>query len=374
MSHELDLSYFNAVLDLVVGASTGNKIIVQKSTVPCGNALRVSKMVILAPVLCSYTLCLHFVQLQAKARPDSSFTVLSNPEFLNAGTAIKDLLAPYSIIIGSPSADPRSDPDTMSLLGLYSWIPDEKIRIVSNSSSELIKIANNAFEAQRISSINSLSTICENIGANVTEISHTLGMNPNIGPHFLRAGVGFGGSCLRKDTLGLSAIATNLGIPEVAEYWRQVVVINEFQINRFTKKVCDYASESSSRAVAILGFAFKKDTNDSRESIARDVILALLDREATVTVHDPLISANAIENLLPVTSKVRICQTPYEACRGAETIAILNESEEYTKLDWGRISVNMEGKKKVVVDGRNIVDDVMLETVGLVVKKLGKPT
>jgi UDPglucose 6-dehydrogenase len=318
---------------------------------------------------------LHLAQIQSKAKPNTSFTILSNPEFLNAGSAVQDLLDPYSIIIGSPSPNPRSDPDTLSLLRLYdSWIPNEKICLMSTSSSELVKIANNAFEAQRISSINSLSALCEHVGADIKDISHSLGMNPNIGPRFLRAGVGFGGSCLRKDTLGLSGIAANLSFPEVAEYWRQVVAINDFQIKRFTQKVCQYGSESSSRVVAVLGFAFKKDTNDPRNSIAKDVILALISVEATVALHDSLVSTDAIKNLLPSTHKVRICHTPYEACIGAETIAILNDSTEYTKLDWGRISVNMEGKKRVVVDGRNLVDDVKLEGLGLIVERLGKPT
>jgi UDPglucose 6-dehydrogenase len=244
---------------------------------------------------------------------------------------------------------------------------------MSTSSSELVKIANNAFEAQRISSINSLTILCEHLGADIRDISHSLGMNPNIGPRFLQAGVGFGGSCFRKDTLGLSGIAMSMSIPEVAEYWRQVITINEFQIERFTKKVCQYGSESLSRVVAILGFAFKKDTNDPRNSIAKNVILELLKEGTTVAVHDPLVSADAIKNLLRPTQKVRICHTPYEACLGAETIAILNDSTEYTTLDWKRISANMEGKKRVVVDGRDIVDDKMLTELGLIVEKLGKP-
>jgi UDPglucose 6-dehydrogenase len=322
----------------------------------------------------AYLLCLHFGQLHAKAKPNTSFTILSNPEFLSAGSAVHDILAPYSIIVGSPSPIPRSDPDTISLLRLYdSWVPDEKIRVMSNASAELIKIANNAFEAQRISSINSLSTICDHVGADITDISYSLGMNPNIGPRFLRAGVGFGGSCLRKDTLSLSGVATNLSIPEVAEYWRQVVAINDFQIKRFTKIVCQHGLKSSSKMVAILGFAFKKDTSDPRNSIAKDVILALLSKEASVAVHDPLVSAEAIENLIPVTTKFRICCTPYEACKGAGTIAILNDSTDYSHLDWKRISINMVGKKRVVVDGRNIVDDKVLEALGLIVEKLGKP-
>jgi UDPglucose 6-dehydrogenase len=324
--------------------------------------------------LSSSAVCLQLSQVQSKADPNKSFTILSNPEFLNAGSAVADLLDPYSVVIGSPSPTPRSDPNTLSLVKLYnSWIPDERIRLMSTSSSELVKIANNAFEAQRISSINSLTVLCERLGADIKDISYSLGMNPNIGPRFLQAGVGFGGSCLRKDTLGLSGIATDMSMPEVAEYWRQVIVINDFQIQRFTRKVCQYASESSSRVVAILGFAFKKDTNDPRNSIAKDVILALLNQGAIVTVHDPLVSTDAIQNLLPPTHKVRICRTPYEACQRTETIAILNDSKEYTELDWKRISANMEGKKKVVVDGRDIVDAKKLAGFGLVVEKLGKP-
>ena len=315
------------------------------------------------------------MQVQSKAEPNKSFTILSNPEFLSAGSAVADLLDPYSVVIGSPSSTPRSDPNTLSWVRLYdSWIPDERIRLMSTSSSELVKIANNAFEAQRISSINSLTVLCERLGANIKDISHSLGMNPNIGPRFLQAGVGFGGSCLRKDTLGLSGIATDISMPEVADYWRQVVVINDFQVQRFTKRVCQYASESPSRDVAILGFAFKKDTNDPRNSIAKDVILALLSQGANVALHDPLVSADAIRSLLPPAHEVQICRTPYEACQGAETIAILNDSKEYTDLDWNRISANMEGKKRVVVDGRDVIDAGRLAGLGLIVEKLGKPS
>ena len=374
MEHEWDLSHFDSVMDMIVDVATSRKIIVEKSTVPCGNAQRVAKMVWRLSALSFQSCCSYRAQLESKARPGASFTVLSNPEFLSAGSAVQDLPDPYSVIIGSPSLHPRSDLDTSFLLSLYdSWIPEEKIRLMSTSSSELVKIANNAFQAQRISSINSLSAICELIGANILDLSQSLGMNPNIGPHYLRAGVGFGGSCLRKDTLGLSGIATNLFLPEVAAYWRQVVTINDFRIMRFTGKTCQHGSMSSSRFVAILGFAFKKDTNDPRNSIAKDVILALLIEGATVAVNDPLVSVEAIKSSFSPTDRVRVCHTPYEACIGAETIAILNDSVEYAQLNWERISANMGGEKKVVIDGRNFVNDAKLEAFDLIVEKLVKP-
>lgn len=293
---------------------------------------------------------------------------------MSAGSAVQDLLFPHRIIIGNPDTASRLDPSTLSLLRLYSpWIPNDKIRVMSNTSAELVKIANNAFEAQRISSINSLSSICEQIGAQITDVSCALGMNPNIGPRFLQAGVGFGGSCLRKDTLGLSGLAMRLSLPEVAQYWRHVIAINDFQIHRFTTKVCRYGSKSSSRAVAILGYAFKKDTDDTRGSIAKDVILELLCQNMTVAVHDPLIPASIMERLLPETPQIRICSTPYEACSGVEIVAILNDSDEYKSLNWEDIIVNMKGDQKAVIDGRGLGADKQLEALNVIVERMGKP-
>jgi len=250
---------------------------------------------------------------------------------------------------------------------------------MTTSSAELSKIASNALFAQRISSINSLSALCERLGADVADISRVCGLNPRIGSGGLQAGIGFGGSCLQKDTLGLVGLANDVFLPDVAEYWRQVVVMNDFQTSRFAERVCQLGSLSSVKMIAILGYAYKKDTGDARDSLTKDVILALLKNGLSVTLHDSLVPHRHIldqlregrDDLTVWGSDIRFCSTPYEACKGVEIVVIMNDSLEYQDLDWKQMSINML-KRQVVVDGRGVVDDTKLEALGFVVEKLGK--
>lgn len=311
-----------------------------------------------------------------------SFTFLSNPEFLSQGSALKDLLQPWSVLIGNTEISTGIDPAPAALRALYEpWVSKDRILTMNAASSELVKIANNAMEAQRISSINSLSAICEVVGADVQDISRACGLNPRIGPHCLQAGVGFGGSCFEKDILGLVGLAETMSLPLVANYWRQVLLLNEFQISRVAAQICQLGSLSVGRKVAILGFAFKKDTGDARGSIARDVILALFRNNIMVVLHDGLVPKQDImrelgfqqDSLKSSTfpeEAFRIYDTPYEMCKGVEVVVIMNDAQEYEELDWARISAGMIGNK-VIVDNRRTMDATKMKHFGFIVRQIG---
>ncbi|KAJ9503953.1 hypothetical protein LTR99_006123 [Exophiala xenobiotica] len=310
-----------AVKDIALYAKPGT-IIVEKSTVPCGTAQRIRRTL-------------------DSLRPGVPFEILSNPEFLSEGTAIKNLMKPDRVIIGSadtPSGHLAAD----ALASLYAaWIPQSQIVQINSWSSELSKLVANAMLAQRISSINSISAICEVTGANVDEVARSVGLDARIGPQFLKAGIGFGGSCFRKDIASLTYLAESLGLEEVAEYWSQVNALNVSQRRRFARRVLRRFNENLvGKKISLLGFAFKKNTGDARESPAVDVIRTLLDEQpAEVAIFDPYCSEEDIlrenrdlvstDDRVIDSSRVRVYSDPYQACSEANAILVINDCDQF---------------------------------------------
>ncbi|KAK4940257.1 hypothetical protein LTR10_019577 [Elasticomyces elasticus] len=319
-----------SVNDVALYAKPGT-ILVEKSTVPCGTAQRIRKTL-------------------DSLRPGEEFEILSNPEFLAEGTAVKNLMNPDRVIIGSADT-PSGHLAAAALASLYAaWIPTSQIVTINAWSSELCKLVANAMLAQRITSINSVSAICEATGANVDEVAKSIGLDKRIGPQFLKAGLGFGGSCFRKDIASLTYLAESLGLDEVAEYWDQVNTYNELQRKRFARKVVKrYDGDLSGKKLAILGFAFKKDTGDARESPAADVIKTLYDEQpAEIAIFDPYCNEEDIlREIQPFmsadNSMIKIYADPYQACSGANAILVVNENDQF-KVTAPRRSGSVSGQ------------------------------
>jgi UDPglucose 6-dehydrogenase len=284
---------------------------------------------------CSLTI--SFLQL-ATHRPGVSFEVLSNPEFLAEGTAVKNLTAPDRVLIGS-AATPSGRLAAQTLANLYAaWVPPSRIIETNAWSSELAKLVANAMLAQRISSINSISAICERTGAEVDQVAKAIGMDVRIGPQFLKAGLGFGGSCFRKDIASLAYLAESLGLDDVAHYWRQVNVMNERQRDRFSRKIIDrFEGNLVGRKLAMLGFAFKKNTGDTRESLAVEVVRALLEeRPAEIAIFDPYCRQEDIlrelEAVCPSSALgqiVKVHPDPYLACSQAHAVLVVTDCDQF---------------------------------------------
>ncbi|KAH8679100.1 udp-glucose 6-dehydrogenase [Tricladium varicosporioides] len=300
-------------------------IIVEKSTVPCQTADMIQNI---------------FKSL----RPEAAFEVLSNPEFLAEGTAIQDLLHPSRILIGS-SSTPSGKRAAEALSSVYrSWVPKLRIKTINTYSSELAKLSANAFLAQRISSINSISAICEATGADISEISQSVGLDSRIGSQFLKAGVGFGGSCFKKDILSLCYIATSCGLPEVAQYWEQVLKINEWQGSRFVRRVLKHLNGTLvAKKLAVLGFAFKGGTGDVRESPSMECIKELLEDEPKeVAIFDPYCKPQEVKDEIERTcgkevlsengGPVEIYMDPYEACAGSHAVLVMTDAKLFRTL------------------------------------------
>ncbi|KAF5636829.1 UDP-glucose 6-dehydrogenase [Fusarium sp. NRRL 52700] len=314
-----DMTAFEAVTGVVAQYAREGAIIVEKSTVPCRTAQLVAD-----------TLNMH--------RPGVHFEILSNPEFLAAGTAVNDLLYPDRILIGSaPTASGKRAAE--ALVKVYNaWIPRERILTTNVWSSELAKLVANSMLAQRISSINSISAVCEQTGADVDEVARAVGVDPRIGNKFLMAGIGFGGSCFKKDVLNLVYLAETMGLPEVAEYWRQVVKMNEYARDRFSNRVIKCLNNTLvGKKVTILGFAFKKNTSDTREAPALEMIKTLLEeRPREVAVFDPccnplVIKAEIKELLGPLAEghNITVHGNAYDACESSTAIIIATEFDEF---------------------------------------------
>jgi UDPglucose 6-dehydrogenase len=301
------------------------------------------------------------------------FQILSSPEFLAEGTAIDDLYNADRVLIGGEETQEGRDA-IEALTDIYAhWLPRERILQTNVWSSELSKLTANAFLAQRISSINSLSALCEKTEANIEEVARAIGADSRIGPKFLKTSVGYGGSCFQKDILNLVYICRSLGLQEVADYWEQVTVINDYQKQRFADKIITKLFNTvSGKKIAFLGWAFKKDTNDTRETAAMYVADILMEDKANISVYDPKVKHEQMfadldylntrteqenRNLLnPETD-------PYDACKDAHAIAILTEWDEFVDYDWQKIYDNMM-KPAFVFDGRNILDKNKLEGIG----------
>ena len=356
-----DLKFIELCARQIAKVAKDNKIVVEKSTLPVRTAEALKSIL-------------------DHTGNGVQFQILSNPEFLAEGTAVSDLLAPDRILIGGDTT-PEGEKAIQSLVAVYAnWVAPEKILTTNVWSSELSKLTANAFLAQRISSINAMSELCEQTGADVNEVARAIGMDSRIGPKFLKASVGFGGSCFQKDILNLVYIAKSYGLQEVADYWEQVIIMNDHQKRRFSNKIVQTLYNTvADKKIALLGWAFKKDTNDTRESAAIYVADDLINEEARLTVYDPKVSFSKIlsdldylESRTPAKNKEHIAAaaTAYEACQNAHAIAILTEWDEFISYDWKKIYDSMQ-KPAFVFDGRNILDADQMKAIGFVYLGIG---
>ncbi|OCB89212.1 UDP-glucose dehydrogenase [Sanghuangporus baumii] len=364
LSQFISPSYIELATRRIAAVATSSKIVVEKSTVPCRTAESMRTI------------------LEANSKNGCRFDILSNPEFLAEGTAVNDLLYPDRVLIGSLQT-PEGLAASESLSDVYAnWVPKEQILTVGLWSSELSKLAANAMLAQRISSINALSAICEATGANIDEVAHAVGFDSRIGPKFLKASVGFGGSCFQKDILNLVYLSESLHLPEVAAYWRQVVELNEYQKRRFSKTVVDTLFNTiTGKRIAVLGFAFKADTGDTRESAAITLIRDFLSERAQVRIYDPKVEHSQIWqdlqeaephlSLAEIQKQVTICPSAFDACSDAEAVVVATEWKEFRDIDWKAIYDNME-KPAFVFDGRLLLDADKLRQIGFRVKVIGR--
>ncbi len=349
-----DLRYIESAARMIAEVSEGHKIIVEKSTIPVKTASAIRTII------------------SANTKKGATFEVLSNPEFLAEGTAISDLENPDRILIGGEPSE-SGQQAVEALVSVYAnWVPRERIITTNLWSSELSKLVANAFLAQRISSINSISALCEATGANVDEVARAIGTDSRIGPKFLKSSVGFGGSCFQKDLLNLVYLCESFNLPEVADYWRQVVKMNDWQKTRFVEKIIRTLFNTVvGKRIAVLGFAFKKDTNDTRESPAIYICRDLLLEQANVVIYDPQVSEESIRNDLEsvgiskqdLDQHLEVTDNPYTAVEHAHALATLTEWDEFRELDLGRIH-DLMLKPSFVFDGRCILSTKALEEHG----------
>lgn len=349
-----DLQYWERTAREILKHARSDKIVIEKSTLPVRTAEAMER------VLRSGSGGVHF-------------EIVSNPEFLAEGTAIRDLEQPDRVLIGGHDT-PTGRAAVQAIVDIYArWVPRERILTASVWSSELSKLAANAFLAQRISSINSLSALCECTEADVTQVSRAVGMDRRVGPYFLSAGIGFGGSCFRKDILNLVYLCEHYGLSDVAAYWAQVVRINEFQEDRFVRRMIQALFGTlAGKRVAVFGFAFKADTGDTRDSPAIRVCRHLVEERAELVVTDPQALDNARKELadLPAGS-VSFEADPYRAAEGAHAVAVLTDWKAYETLDYRRLFNGM-AKPAFIFDGRNRLDHEALFSIGFEVYPVGK--
>ena len=356
-----DLKYVELCAKQIADISITDKIVVEKSTVPVRTSEKIKKI----------------LRYNNKS---VDFEILSNPEFLAEGTAMRDLQIPDRVIIGGDNTK-KGNEAIQSLVEIYSsWVPKKNILITNLWSSELSKLTANAFLAQRISSINSLSELCEETGADIEEVSKAIGMDSRIGNSFLKTSVGFGGSCFQKDILNLVYISRSIGLEKVASYWEQVLIINVHQRDRFANKIVSLIENKSlNKNVCILGWAFKKDTNDTRESAAIYVSDSLLRSKININVYDPKVKESQIyfdlnyinSNDINNKEHVSVYDTPLDCINQTNIIAILTEWDEFKDYDWEMIYNKME-KPAYIYDGRNILDKAKMESIGFNYIGLGR--
>ncbi|WP_452229278.1 nucleotide sugar dehydrogenase [Lacinutrix sp. MEBiC02404] len=356
-----DLKYIELCARQIAKVATTDKIVVEKSTLPVKTAQAIKSIL-------------------DNTGNGVKFQILSNPEFLAEGTAMTDLANPDRVLIGGDQSQ-EGQQAMQALVDVYaSWVPKAQILTTNIWSSELSKLVANAFLAQRVSSINAISELCEATEANVEEVAKAIGMDSRIGSKFLKASVGFGGSCFQKDILNLVYISKSLGLQEVANYWEQVIIMNNHQRNRFAKNIVSTLYNTvSGKKIAFLGWAFKKDTNDTRESAAIYVADRLIDEQANISVYDPKVTATQMQsdinylNTRTETQNSAFLNTqnnPYNAVKDAHAIAVLTEWDAFKTYDWQRIYDSMS-KPAFVFDGRNVLDKQALETIGFQVKVIG---
>ncbi|TVQ13314.1 MAG: UDP-glucose 6-dehydrogenase [Bacteroidetes bacterium] len=357
-----DLKFIELSARKIAEISKSDKIVVEKSTLPVRTAQSIKAIL-------------------GEQSNGVKYQVLSNPEFLAEGTAVTDLHNPDRVLIGGDQT-PEGLEAIEALTSVYAhWVPRERIIQTRLWSSELSKLTANAFLAQRISSINSISALCEVTGADVDEVAYAIGTDTRIGSKFLKSSVGFGGSCFQKDILNLVYLCEYFNLPEVAAYWDQVIIMNDYQKRRFAQNIIHSLFNTvSGKKIGMLGWAFKKDTNDTRESAAIYVSDFLLEDLAQVSVYDPQVPAasmysdlNYLQTRPAAENKqmLEVCKDPYEALKDAHAVAIITEWDEFKTLDWERIYRDMQ-KPAFIFDGRNLLDHENLRKIGFKVKAIGK--
>jgi UDPglucose 6-dehydrogenase len=348
-----DLQYWELCARRILEHSKGDKIIIEKSTLPVRTAEAMERI------------------LKSK-EGGFHFDVLSNPEFLAEGTAVVDLTKPDRVLIGGHET-PEGQKAVQTLVDVYAnWVPAERILTTNLWSSELSKLTANAFLAQRVSSINSISALCEATEADVTEVAHAIGTDSRIGPKFLNASIGFGGSCFKKDILNLVYLCESYNLNECADYWRQVVKMNDYQQNRFVDRMLKTMFNTiANKRIAVLGFAFKADTGDTRESPAISVCKELLAENANVVISDPQALKYVELELKGHMDRVTLEKDPYKAVAGSHAVALLTEWRSYKDLDFQKLYDSME-KPAFFFDGRNCVDHEELHRIGFNVYAIGK--
>ena len=357
-----DLKYIELCARQIARVAKDDKIIVEKSTLPVKTAEALKSIL-------------------DNTGNGVNFQILSNPEFLAEGTAIRDLQNADRVLIGGEESK-EGLLAMQQLVDIYaSWLPQERILTTNVWSSELSKLVANAFLAQRVSSINAISELCEVTGADVSEVSRSIGMDSRIGPKFLQASVGFGGSCFQKDILNLVYIAQSLGLQEVADYWEQVIIMNDHQKHRFARKIVKTLYNTvADKKIAFLGWAFKKDTNDTRESAAIYVAEKLILEQANIVIYDPKVSkAQIIADLeylgtldnSDIDKRITVANDPYEAMNEAHAVAILTEWDEFKTYNWEKV-YNQMMKPAFLFDGRGILDRQASTELGFKIFSIGK--
>jgi len=349
-----DLYYWEQAARDIMKFSESDKIVVEKSTVPVKTAQAMER------ILNTSSKKIHF-------------EVISNPEFLAEGTAIKNLEQPDRVLIGYRNT-PQGQKARDAIVEIYAnWVPKEKIITLDIWSSELSKLASNAFLAQRISSINSISALCEKTECSISEVSLAIGKDKRIGPEFLNASIGFGGSCFKKDILNLVYLCRHHGLHEVANYWEAVIKLNEYQKNRFVEMILNSMFNNlANKKICLFGFAFKANTSDTRETPALTIAIRLLEEKAKLVITDPQALNNAKKDLQKADDTVEYIEDPYKAVKGCDAIAVLTEWEIYKHLDYLKIYKLMR-KPAFIFDGRNILDHEKLFALGFNVYPIGKP-
>lgn len=358
-----DLKYIELCARQIASIATTDKIIVEKSTLPVRTASTIK-------------------QILSNGDHSVKFQIVSNPEFLSEGTAIQDLLQPDRVLIGGDVLSAEGKEAINKVVNLYNhWIPTERILTTNVWSSELSKLTANAFLAQRISSINAMSALCEATEADIEEVAYAIGKDSRIGDKFLKSSVGFGGSCFQKDILNLVYIARTYGLTEVADYWEQVIILNNYQKKRFAQNIVkDLFNTVSDKKIVILGWAFKKDTNDTRESAAIDVSKYLLEEQAVLHIYDPKVSEQQIYiDLLKndqfsedeLYNKVKVHTSTEYLFEDAHAIVIITEWDEFKMYDWETVYQKMK-KPCHIFDGRNLLDKDFMTNIGFNYKGIGK--
>lgn len=354
-----DLQYWEATARNIAKWANGDKIVVEKSTLPVRTAAAMSAIL--------------------NTHEKYHFEVLSNPEFLAEGTAIKDLLTPDRVLIGGAKT-PSGDAAVNELVKVYcgkggKWVPRERVLTTNVWSAELTKLAANAFLAQRVSSINAIAGLCEATGADVDEVARVIGADRRIGPKFLKAGPGFGGSCFKKDVLNLVYLCETFGLHTAAEYWMGVIKMNDHQQERIVSRLFRAMFNTlANKKIAIFGFAFKADTGDTRETPAGTVARLLNDEHVCLSITDPKAIPNAkkdLEDLLCTPTPPTYTSDPYVAAKDADAILLMTDWSEYPALDWTKLYKSMR-KPALVFDTRNCLDADKLRKIGFTVLNIGK--